>query len=55
MKKIQNTCTITPPHLSFGRPLEKHQTKPKKLLNHFRRSRDYTEHVQQVVKPLGFS
>ena len=25
-----------------------------RLLDHFRRSRDCTEHVQQAVKPLGF-
>ena len=40
------------PTLSFTRPEQ--NKKLKELLNHFRRWRDCTEHVQQAVKPLGF-
>ena len=42
------------PHLSFARPRAKHQTNSNQLLDHFRRSLDCTEHVQQAVKPLGY-
>jgi len=51
---MQRTCVITPPHLSFARPRANIKTKPKNLLDHFRKSRDCTENVQQAVKPLGY-
>ena len=30
------------------------KTKPKNILDHFRKSRYCTEHVQQAVKPLSY-
>ena len=40
------------PHLSFAH--HEQNKKLRKLLHHFRKWRDCTEHVQQAVKPLGF-
>ena len=47
---MQYMWLITPPHLSFARPQAKHPTNSNQLLDHFRRSLDCTEHVQQAVE-----
>ena len=46
-------CAITPPPI-FCSSLSKITKLNQRLLDHFRRLRDCTEHVQQAVKPLGF-
>ena len=51
---MQYQWLITP-HAYILLALEQNiKTKPKKLLDHFRRLHDCTEHVQQAFKPLGF-
>ena len=52
MKRMQNMCTITPPAPIFCSSSSKIIKLNQRLLDHFRRSRDCTEHVQQAVKPL---
>ena len=53
---MQKWTIITPPYLAFARPRAKRKKKKilTRLLHHFRRWHDCTEHVQQAVKPLGY-
>ena len=53
--KTCNARVWSHPHTYIFLVLEQNiKTKPKNLLEQFRRSRDCTEHVQQAVKPLGY-
>ena len=49
-EQVQELPRLTPAPI-FARPRVKQQSQ--RLLNHFRGSRNCTEHVQQAVKPLG--
>ena len=44
-ENMQRMCVITPPHYVLLILEQNIKTKPKNLLDHFRRSRDCTEHV----------
>ena len=52
---VYNICDRSHPHTYLLLALEQNiKTDLNQLLDHFRRSLDCTEHVQQAVKPLGY-